>query len=124
MRFKLSFPTPAVAAISFCLIGGTTPALADIINVPGDYPTIQEGIDAAVDGDEVVVADGTWTGVGNTNLDFGGRLITVRSDSGDPALCIIDCEWVFEVRGFHFHSGETDQAVVSGERMTPWLRAR
>ena len=124
MSFKLSFTTQAVAAISLCLIGGTTPAAADIRHVPGDYPTIQEGIDAAVDGDEVVVADGTWTGVGNTNLDFGGRLITVRSDSGDPALCIIDCEWVFEVRGFHFHSGETDQAVVSGERMTPWLRAR
>ena len=124
MWFKSSFTIPAVAAISFGLIGPTVPAVADILHVPGDYPTIQAGIDAAVNGDEVVVADGTWTGVGNTNLDFGGRLITVRSDSGDPALCIIDCEWVFEVRGFHFHSGESDQAVVSGERMTPWLRAR
>ncbi len=124
MWSKSNFTIPAVVAVGLYLIGGTSTAAADVLQVPGDFRTIQEAIDAAVDGDEVVVADGTWTGVCNTNLDFGGRLITVRSDSGDPALCIIDCEWVFEVRGFHFHSGETDQAVVSGERMTPWLRAR
>ncbi len=48
MWFKPKFAIPAVAAISFCLIGGTTPALADIIIVPGDQPTIQAGIDAAI----------------------------------------------------------------------------
>ena len=30
MSFKSSFTIPAVAAISFCLIGGTTPAYADL----------------------------------------------------------------------------------------------
>ena len=32
------------------------PVLADIIHVPGEYPTIQEGIDAADNGDIVLVA--------------------------------------------------------------------
>lgn len=91
---------------------------ADTINVPGDQPTIQAGIDAAVDGDEVVVADGTYTGPGNVNLDFGGRAITVRSASGDPEQCVIDCQSTPGTRGFIFQIGETPEAVVNGLTVT------
>ncbi|HUU96526.1 MAG TPA: right-handed parallel beta-helix repeat-containing protein, partial [Phycisphaerae bacterium] len=77
----------------------------------GDYLTIQEGIDAALDSDEVVVCDGIYTGDGNKNLDFGGKAITVRSATG-PENCIIDCE--NDGRGFHFHNAETGEAVVDG----------
>ena len=38
----------------------TTPVLADTIHVPGDYDTIQEAIDAASDGDTIVVAAGLY----------------------------------------------------------------
>ena len=119
MRFKSSYTIQVVAAISFCLIGGTTPALADIINVPGDYPTIQAGIDVAVNGDEVVVADGVYTGPGNRDLDFNGKLITVRSANG-PDNCIIDCQGseADPHRGFYFDSGETADAVVDGFTIT------
>ena len=77
---------------------------------------IQDGIDASASGDEVVVADGTYTGDGNRNLDFGGRNIHLRSESLDPELCIIDCQGseANPHRGFYFHSGETDAAVVEG----------
>jgi parallel beta-helix repeat protein len=81
----------------------------------GDYLTIQEGIDAALDGDEVVVCDGMYTGDGNRDLDFGGKLIIVRSANG-PEFCIIDCQ-ASETdphRGFYFHSGETTAAVLQG----------
>ena len=30
------------------------------INIPSDYTTIQEGIDASVDGDTVLIAEGTY----------------------------------------------------------------
>ncbi len=81
----------------------------------GDYLTIQEAINAAVNGDEVVVCDGIFTGAGNRDLDFGGRNIAVRSLIG-PIDCILDCEGVYAEhhRGFHFHGGETPDAVVEG----------
>ena len=48
-------------------------------------------------------------------VDFGGRLITVRSANG-AAVCVIDCQGAG--RGFFFHSGETAAAVVEGFTIT------
>ncbi|HOW72592.1 MAG TPA: right-handed parallel beta-helix repeat-containing protein [Phycisphaerae bacterium] len=79
--------------------------------VPSEYPTIQAAIDAAMDGDEVVVADGVYTGEGNRNLDFRGKVITVRSQGG-PDACVIDCE--ASGCGFDLRNWETPAAVVRG----------
>ncbi|MCZ6735323.1 MAG: hypothetical protein O7C65_05985 [Planctomycetota bacterium] len=92
---------------------------ADIIHVPGDYRTIQAAINAAVNGDEVIVADGVYTGDGNRDINFAGKLITVRSENG-PDNCIIDCEGteLENHRGFYFDGGETADAVVDGFTIT------
>ncbi len=50
-----------------------------------DHPfdAIQEGIDVAVSVvDDVLVKDGTYTGAGNKNINFGGKAITVQSENG------------------------------------------
>lgn len=77
-------------------------APADTIRVPGDYATIQEALDAAVDGDVVDVNDGIWTGPGNVDLVMKSA-VTVESASGDPVQCIIDCGGR---RAFRFYAGQ------------------
>lgn len=87
------------------------------LRVPEDYPTIQAAIDAAtVDGDAVLVADGTYTGSGNKDLDLKGKSVTVSSRNG-PANCVIDCEG--SGRGFIFlQNGEIPPCVVRGFTIT------
>lgn len=82
-----------------------------IINVPAEQPTIQAGIDATYDGDVVLVADGTYVGAGNKNLDFNTMAIIVKSEHG-PASTIIDCE--SDGRGFIFQSGEGEDSIIDG----------
>lgn len=41
-------------------VTGMGPATADIINVPGDQPTIQQAVDAAAPGDQIVIAAGNY----------------------------------------------------------------
>ena len=58
---------------------------AQIIHIPVDYPTIQSGINAASDGDTVLVDPGTYT----ENIDFLGKKICVASQyllTLDPVL--------------------------------------
>ncbi len=120
---KMVNPVSLVGLILVASLGGSI-ATANVYLVrpdgTGDYPTIQAAVNAAASGDIIELADGVFTGNGNRDLDFAGKAITVRSQSGDPAVCIIDCQGsqTDQHRGFHFHSGEGPDSVLTGVTIT------
>jgi hypothetical protein len=61
--------------------------------------------------DTIAVRDGTYTGAGNTNVDFAGQDITVTSAHG-PEGCTIDCEG--SARAFYLHNRESADALIQG----------
>ena len=83
----------------------------ETIRVPENCSTIQEAIDIACESATVIVADGTYTGNKNKNLDYYGKAITLTSENGAD-FCIIDCE--NNGRGAIFQSGETSDARLEG----------
>lgn len=87
---------------------------ATIINVPEDQPTIQAGIDAAFNGDTVLVQPGNYI----ENINYNGKLITVAS----LFLTTIDIDYVYQtiIDGYSnghvvsFDHGEDSLAVLCG----------
>lgn len=87
---------------------------AKIINIPTDYPTIQQGIDVAFKGDTIMVAPGVY----NENLSFNGKKIVIASiflisnDPADISITIIDGQQKGSV--VIFESGEDSNSVLCG----------
>ena len=103
--------------IYLCLVNISFLTYAAVIHVPADQPTIQAGIDAAEDGDTVLVAEGIYSGVGNVNINFLGKQILVKSENG-PKTTIVDCQSNFNTCGFIFQNEESNDAVLEGFTVT------
>ena len=106
MRALITFL--AAAVVLFPLTANAT-----IINIPGDYPTIQEGIDHSSDGDTVMVQPDIYF----ENLNFNGHNVVLASlflTTGDTAYVsstIIDGVLGGPVISFYHQEDSTAQVV-------------
>jgi hypothetical protein len=85
-------------------------------NGDGDYPTIQAAINASTENDTIQLGDGTFAGSGNRDLVFRTQRIVIRSTSGDPMNCVIDCGGSTSEphRGFVCDSTKGSKVVLVG----------
>jgi parallel beta-helix repeat protein len=103
-----------VLLIFIAFLFSSTAVQSRIINIPEDYPTIQQGINASQHCDTVLVQPGTYEG----NLNFGGRLILLCSmypftgDTTYISSTIIDGGSTHY--GIVFNNGESRHSVVDG----------
>jgi predicted outer membrane repeat protein len=86
----------------------------------GDVPTIQAALDASASGDTVLLADGTFTGAGNRDLNFRGRAVLLASQSQSADACILDVQASPNNlhRGILCSSGEGPGTVVEDLTIT------
>ena len=104
---------PLLGSVSVAARAQTT------IHVPADQPTIQAAIDAANNGDTVLVAPGIY----NETIDFKGKAITVESSGGPASTSIV---WAypatiddpFNLFVVTFQSNETRNSILSGFTIT------
>ncbi|MHC4737990.1 MAG: right-handed parallel beta-helix repeat-containing protein [Planctomycetota bacterium] len=90
--------------------------VAGELHVPAEYETVMAAVYAAVDGDEVIIHPGTYTGPGNYNINFLGKAITVRSiEPNNPSIVaatIVDPNYYGN--SFNFHDSEDANSVLDG----------
>ncbi len=84
-----------------------------IWHVPVDYPTIQAAVDAAGNGDTILIADGVYSGPGNISIQWDATIkhLVIMSENGRDH-CIIDC--MEEERGFFLNMGQDPRDVIDG----------
>ncbi|HPQ42203.1 MAG TPA: right-handed parallel beta-helix repeat-containing protein, partial [bacterium] len=72
-------------------------------------------IDAAAEGDTVLVAPGTYSGTGNRDIVFPSIPVTLSSEGG-PDTCIIDCDGSIqeEHRGFVITGNADTPKIIDG----------
>lgn len=110
MGMILSAPTFAIA------ISASATTFVVRPDGTGDFANLEAALLAVTNGDRIELADGTFSGAGNRDVDFLGKAVTIASQSGDPTVCIIDCGGSESEphRGFVFQSGEGSGSVLDG----------
>jgi len=100
----------------------------DVIEIPGDYPTIQQGIDAAVAGDTVLILPGTYVEeleINQKDLTLGSHFLFTNDTNyvnttilnGDSTYHILTCNGPHQIQvkgltflhGWGIYTGDNNQ---------------
>jgi hypothetical protein len=83
--------------------------------VPSQYATLEAAIDAAVEGDEIELAPGTYAPASTNGIRLNGKAITIRSQNPDDEAIvkstIVDSG---TQTGFRLNGKETPATVIAG----------
>ncbi len=87
-----------------------------VINVPEDYETITVAIENALDGDEIIVAEGTY----NEDINFEGRNIVLTSSNPTDSNVVENTIIMGLGDGpvVRFENGESSDAKIAGFTIT------
>jgi hypothetical protein len=77
------------------------------------FDSFQKAIDSINNSSRatIIVLDGTYTGIGNYDIDPNGLKVTIKSENG-PSNCLINCQ--SNGRAFIFQNGENANTIIDG----------
>jgi len=102
-----------------CIVGfvWASSAVGAVLNVPAQYPTIQAGIDAASDGDTVLVAAGTytenlvWEGKSIALIGAGADVTTINGNKSGSCLVMRNVPESARIEGFTLTGGSAESGA-------------
>lgn len=116
----------SLALLSLALVAPR--AQAETLEVPADIETIQLAVDAASDGDTILISPGTYTesvvvnGISGLILRAKGKVI-IDTIADAPGLALIDCEDV-DVIGLRVIDGSGSGITITGGTLITLERCR
>ena len=106
-----------ITCLVVCVMSGAAFAETWTVDDDGkaDFNNIQDAIDAASDGDEIVVMPGTYTSTGDQVVNMLGKAVWLHSSNG-PNSTIIDGQNARKC--MLINSGESNSTIVEGFTLT------